>query len=150
MNGTVRARIESLRGLSIAELKQQYQELFGYTPAVCQRAYLRQRIAWRWQAGERGDISARARQRAAEIAFQRETGTDLKARPRDRRLPAAGTTLTRSYHGRAILVRVGPQDFEYEGRRYGSLSAIAFEVTGTRWNGFVFFGLASGQPEVAA
>jgi hypothetical protein len=58
-----------------------------------------------------------------------------------RRLPVAGTILTRSYENRRIAVTVPPDGFEYQSRRYRSLSAIAREVTGTRWNGLVFFGL---------
>jgi hypothetical protein len=39
-------------------------------------------------------------------------------------------------------VTVLDEGFEWEGKRYSSLSAIAQEVTGTKWNGFAFFGLA--------
>jgi len=50
--------------------------------------------------------------------------------------------LTRPFENRRIVVTVLEQGFEYESRRYRSLSAIAREVTGTRWNGLLFFGLA--------
>ena len=36
------------------------------------------------------------------------------------------------------------QGFEFEDRRYQSLSAIAKDVTGSKWNGFLFFGIAGG------
>ncbi len=49
--------------------------------------------------------------------------------------------LTRRVGDRQIVVKVLKDGFEYESRRYGSLSAIAREVTGTRWNGLLFFGL---------
>ena len=61
---------------------------------------------------------------------------------RDRRLPPPGTLLTRRLDNRQIVVKVLEEGFEFETRRYGSLSAIAREVTGTRWNGLLFFGLA--------
>ena len=61
---------------------------------------------------------------------------------RDRRLPPPGTLLTRRIDNRQIVVKVLEAGFEFETRRYGSLSAIAREVTGTRWNGLLFFGLA--------
>jgi hypothetical protein len=35
--------------------------------------------------------------------------------------------------------------YEFEGRKYKSLSAIAREITGTRWNGYRFFGLRETQ-----
>ena len=60
---------------------------------------------------------------------------------RDRRLPLPGTLLSRAYQGRDLVVQVLDDDFAFEGRRYRSLSAIAREVTGSQWNGFVFFGL---------
>ncbi|HEY7334348.1 MAG TPA: DUF2924 domain-containing protein, partial [Bryobacteraceae bacterium] len=60
---------------------------------------------------------------------------------RDSRLPAPGTVLTRQFENRRIVVTVLENGFEYQSRRYRSLSAIAREVTGTRWNGLLFFGL---------
>jgi hypothetical protein len=39
------------------------------------------------------------------------------------------------------VVTVRADDFEFEGRPYQSLSAIARHITGTRWNGWTFFGL---------
>jgi hypothetical protein len=62
--------------------------------------------------------------------------------PKDYRLPGPGTLLTRRLGDRQIVVKVLAEGFEYESRRYRSLSAIAREVTGTRWNGLLFFGLA--------
>ncbi len=63
------------------------------------------------------------------------------SRPRDSRLPVPGTVLTRQFENRRIVVTVLKDGFEYQSRRYRSLSAIAREVTGTRWNGLSFFGL---------
>ncbi len=119
------------------------------------------RIAWRLQAKVEGDLSERARHRAAEIADD----ADLRTRapkgfsPRD--IPASATWLVdrsrsqrdwrlwrrqgataRRLGDRQIVVKVLDEGFEYESRRYHSLSAIAREVTGTRWNGLLFFGLA--------
>jgi hypothetical protein len=62
--------------------------------------------------------------------------------PKDYRLPGPGTLLTRRLGDRQIVVKVLADGFEYKARRYRSLSAIAREVTGTRWNGLLFFGLA--------
>ena len=68
--------------------------------------------------------------------------TDRSQPQRDWRLPAPGSLLTRRLDDRQILVKVLEEGFEYESRHYRSLSAIAREVTGTRWNGLLFFGLA--------
>jgi hypothetical protein len=57
------------------------------------------------------------------------------------RLPIAGTVLTRMYRGRQIETKVLPKGFEYEGQVYRSLTAVAKAVTGSHWNGHLFFGL---------
>jgi Protein of unknown function (DUF2924) len=67
------------------------------------------------------------------------------AQRRDPRLPAPGTELKRRYRGEEIVVRVEEDGFTYDQRRFSSLSAIAYEVTGTRWNGYLFFGLQEWQ-----
>ena len=150
--------IEDLRGLTVAALKAKYLELFGEEARSSNKQYLLRRIAWQLQAKAEGDLSERARRRAAEIADDADLRTRApkgfwtsprlspeadRSRPqRDWRLPAPGTLLTRRSEGRDVIVKVLESGFEYQSRRYRSLSAIAREVTGTRWNGLLFFGLA--------
>ncbi|HEX2713312.1 MAG TPA: DUF2924 domain-containing protein, partial [Candidatus Acidoferrales bacterium] len=55
-------------------------------------------------------------------------------RARDERLPAVGTVLKRMYRGQTIEVEVLEDGFKFQSSRYRSLSAIAREVSGTRWN----------------
>ena len=57
--------------------------------------------------------------------------------------PVAGTRLMREYQGVQHSVTVTGDGYEYQGRPYRSLSAIARAITGTRWNGLLFFGLRS-------
>jgi hypothetical protein len=66
----------------------------------------------------------------------------MEIRARDPRIPPPGTVLVRHLPGRTVTVKVLERGFEYEGRIYSSLSPIAREVTGTIWNGLLFFGLA--------
>ena len=159
MNPAVIAAIEQLRGSTVAALKIRFRELFGEESKSSNKQFLFRRIAWRMQANAEGDLSERARRRASEIAsdadlrtrapkgFVTESSCDGErsvdhSRPqRDWRLPAPGTLLTRRIADRQIVVKVLGDGFEYESRRYRSLSAIAREVTGTRWNGLLFFGL---------
>ncbi len=63
---------------------------------------------------------------------------------RDR--PVSGTRLIREWQGVERIVTVRDDDFEYRGRRYKSLSAVARAITGTRWNGLLFFGLERSGP----
>ena len=117
--------------------------------------HLFRRVAWRLQARAYRDLSGEARQRAASLADDadlrlraprrfwqslREKNDDARQR-RDPRLPPVGTELTRQYQGRPIVVRVVEGGFHYDGQVYGSLSAVAYRVTGTRWNGYLFFRL---------
>jgi len=55
----------------------------------------------------------------------------------------AGTVLTRKYRGRQVEAKVLANGFEYEGQVYRSLSAVAKAVTGSHWNGHLFFGLTT-------
>src|SRR5438445_2860046 len=160
MNAAVNAAIEQLRGSTVAALKIKYRELFGEESKSSNKQFLFRRIAWRMQANAEGGLSERARRRAAEIADEADLRTrapkgfltespssgersvDCSQRQRDWRLPTPGTLLTRRLADRQIVVKVLDGGFEYESRRYRSLSAIAREVTGTRWNGLLFFGLA--------
>jgi hypothetical protein len=64
-----------------------------------------------------------------------------KTKARDPRLPAPGCILRRAHGGVEHEVSVHESDFEYRGQRYRSLSKIAREITGTAWNGLLFFGL---------
>jgi Protein of unknown function (DUF2924) len=64
----------------------------------------------------------------------------------DSRVPMPGSVIVKEYHGRTILVRVLGEGFDYDGQRFSSLSAIAKSITGTKWNGMLFFGLDKGEP----
>jgi hypothetical protein len=159
MQTAVIAAIEDLPGLKVAALKKRYRELFGEESKSSNKQFLFRRIAWRLQANIEGDLSERARHRAAEIADDRDLrvrapkgflsrpssasgNIDRTRPPRDGRMPEPGALLTRRVGDRQIVVKVLKDGFEYESRRFRSLSAIAREVTGTRWNGLLFFGIA--------
>jgi hypothetical protein len=139
--------------LKTTELRIRYRDVFGEASSSFHREHLFRRIAWRLQAQAEGDLSERARQRASQLAndsdlrlraprsFWREIERNGGSPNRDRRLPPAGTALERVYQGQILRVTVLTSGFEYRGKQYASLSAIAHRVTGTRWNGFHFFGL---------
>ncbi|MEZ6008793.1 MAG: DUF2924 domain-containing protein [Planctomycetota bacterium] len=78
--------------------------------------------------------------KAAKPAPKRAGGP---ARERDPRLPKPGDLITRTFQDKEIRVQVLDAGFLYDGKTWRSLSAIAKEVTGTSWNGFLFFGLQS-------
>jgi hypothetical protein len=151
--------IDALRHMTVGELRAKYREVFGEESRSNHKQFLFRRIAWRIQALAEGGLSERARRRALEIAndadlrirapkgFDAGAPGDRSVRRRvtvtDPRLPAPGQFLVREYKGRSIEVKVRTDGFEYDGRIHRSLSAIAREVTGTKWNGFLFFNCAS-------
>jgi hypothetical protein len=157
--------LAALQRLTVPQLRDRYAELFGEPTNANNRAWLLKRLAWRLQALAEGDLSERARRRAAELANDadlrlnpprlaasaaRPEGTrtaTLDARP-DGRLPPPGTILTRAYKGRALQVQVLPQGFEFEGQVYRSLSAVAKAITGSHCNGYLFFRLSTPGKEV--
>jgi hypothetical protein len=153
VDDAVGRQIENLRNLKTRELRTRYRDVFGEASPSFHRAHLFRRIAWRLQAEAEGDLSERARQRASQLAndadlrlraprsFWREMECKGDCSNRDPRLPPAGTIVERFYRGQTIRVTVLANGFEYHGKQYASLSAIAHRVTGTRWNGFHFFGL---------
>jgi hypothetical protein len=147
-----------LQQMKITALKERYRELFGEDSHSHNRLYLVRRIAWRLQAIALGDLSKRARARAAELACDADlrlqptaevcrlinrASTDAQriARSCDPRIPPVGQTVTREYRCRSVCVKILADGFEWNGRVYGSLSAVAWHATGTRWNGYAFFGL---------
>ena len=67
----------------------------------------------------------------------------------DRDRPIIGTRLLREWQGVEQVVTVTADGFEWQGRPYKSLSAIARAITGTRWSGPAFFGLKA-RKDIAA
>jgi hypothetical protein len=165
MEMTTYQQVQRLTGMTFRELREKYREVFGEETRSHNKEFLRKRIAWRLQALAEGDLTERARKRAEELA----NDTDLRIRPRpnttgsdavavrklpatvcsspkrDPRLPPSGTLLTRQFKGCDIVVKVLERGFEYNGRGFKSLSGIAQEVTGTKWNGFAFFALTGSS-----
>jgi hypothetical protein len=138
MRDTVLAQIAALKTKSTPELRDMWRELFGKEPQALGRRYLEDRIAYRVQEVHFGGLSDRARRKLDALVDQLEPKA---ARRRDPGRPIAGTQLRRQWQGTEHVVEVREHDFEYNGRPYRSLSAIARAIAGTRWNGWLFFGL---------
>ena len=154
-------QIADLPRMNAPDLQAVHRELFGAEHRIANCQHLRRKIAWHIQATENGGLPESVRQYAIAIA----RGTELRSRisenasrrkagvpldqtvttrviqTRDARLPMPGCLIVKKYKDQTVVVKVLSNGFEYDGRRFASLSAIASEITGTRWNGFVFFGL---------
>lgn len=67
---------------------------------------------------------------------------NLPVRPRDNRLPAPGSIITKTYRGKTIEVKVLGNGFEYEGKVFKSISRVAMTIVKRQISGYVFFGLS--------
>jgi hypothetical protein len=164
----VQGRLAAMRQMTAPQLREKYLELFGEESRSGNRQWLYRRCAWRLQALAEGDLSERARRRAREIARDADIrvraprGMKMppanqhavtRAAPKrirqnsDDRLPMPGTRLTRDYKGTTYEVEVLDGAFAFDGQVYRSLSAIAQAITGSHWNGYLFFGFNNPNKE---
>jgi hypothetical protein len=137
----VLGRLAALQTAPTAELKEQWRTLFGKEPPPWNRAYIQSRLAYRIQELAYGGLKPETRARLEALGEQLDGGNVVLRRIRADSRPMPGTRLLREYDGVQHVVTVRQDDFEFEGRPYRSLSAIARHITGTRWNGWTFFGL---------
>ncbi len=151
---SVARELAALGTMSVGELAEKYREVFGEPTRTRNKEYLRKRIAWRIQEHAEGGLSPRALERIEQLAPEaparwrapvaRKEGVSATAGPnasvaRDPRLPPVGTVLTRQHDSVEHKVTVLADGFEYRGETYRSLSKVARLITGTPWNGFLFF-----------
>ena len=152
---TLSEQLVVLEKMTVGELAEKFREVFGFPTRTRNKPYLRKRLAWQVQALAEGGLSERALAKIEELAplapvrwrperasgDSHDAGAPIQARPRDSRLPAIGSIVARVHQGVEHQVTVLADGFEYQGQRHASLSQIARLISGTPWNGFLFFGL---------
>jgi len=148
MSETVLKQIAALEKLSHTEVQERWRTLLGAEPPRYSKAFMVKRLAHRLQELAHGGLSRDTRDQMDRLLD--EAGYDELAGKRRRRrrredIPVLGTRLVREWEGERHEVTVVQKGFEYRGRRYRSLSAIANTITGGHWNGKVFFGLRRGR-----
>lgn len=141
----VLARLAALKAMSVKELKAEWRRLFGVEAPNNSRPFLELRLAYRIQELAYGGLSKTTVRILDALADEYRGIAVRKPTLVDPRKPIAGTKLVREWAGVEHTVTVLRDGFEYQGRRYKSLSAIARAVTGTRWNGWRFFGLRTAE-----
>jgi hypothetical protein len=137
---TVLARLAALKTTPTLDLKAQWRQLFENEPPPYNRRFLESRLAYRIQELTYGGLKPETVERLEALGKQLASGKVPRQFDRDSR-PIAGTRLIREWQGVDHCITVRDDDYEFQGRPYKSLSAIARAITGTRWNGWVFFGL---------
>src|SRR5258708_4249582 len=141
----VEVELDRLPTTPIGDLRKRYRELFRTEPP---KAFgpdlLRRSIAHRMQEKAYGGLSAPTRRRRDQLVKA------AVAKPNGRlELPRRikpGSELVRTWKRKTYRVMVMADGFAYDGKTFASLSEIATDITGTRWNGPRFFGLRAGSP----
>ena len=158
MNLDIDHEVAVMRQMSIGELREKYECVFGETTTSRHPSCLIRRIAWRMQANEQGGISCRARRRVEELANEADLrmtapkpppsgNGETVTHPAPAAIleaedePTVGTKLVRQYKGQEYVVTIAKNGVRWEGTLYRSLSAVAKAITGSHWNGRAFFGL---------
>jgi hypothetical protein len=138
-NDRTEAEIVKLDGLGLRELREVWRQHLGAPPLIASAELTRRWLSWELQARVQGGLDPATRRRIMQL------GKAFRTNPADATASRAtlkpGTLLTREWNGATHRVMVLEQGFAWNGQQYGSLTEIAFGITGTRWSGPRFFGL---------
>jgi hypothetical protein len=132
--------LEAVVDLTPDELRKEWRRLYRSQPPRLSRDLLVRAIAYRIQELRYGGLSKVTRRKLASLVEVRDCGAEL-AKEGAQRI-RAGARLIREWNGRTHTVMVEEDGFSYAGQTYRSLSAVARDITGARWSGPRFFGLA--------
>lgn len=134
-------QLETVRHQNLFGLIQKFEELYGFKPGNTTSRGLRKRIAYRLQEIYLGGLSDKDLA-ALEAIADKDPLANLNQNGIRKVINREGTRLKRVWKGNEYeVIAVGDGTFEFNGKGYKSLSAIAREITGTRWNGKLFFGV---------
>jgi hypothetical protein len=137
--------LAALKNAPAPALKAKWRALFDTEPPPYNRRFLESRLAYRIQELAYGGLKKETVERLRALGKQYDGKSGARPRGRTERMPIAGTRLIRAWQGIEHRVTVRGDGFEYQGRPYKSLSAIAREITGVRWNGWVSLGLKNSR-----
>ena len=139
-DAALEAEIGRLPALSLLELRTRWKTLFGHSaPKSLRRNFLARAVAYQMQVEAYGGLSVATKRRLREIVNAVRNGDASAALGSNRIKP--GTQMIRQWHDTIHTVTALAEGFEWNGRNYKSLSAVANAITGTNWNGYAFFGI---------
>ncbi len=145
---SVLRQLAILQTLSLPQLKEKWLDLYGTQPPRYKQQFMIKRLAHRIQELFYGGLSEQAKSHLMKVAQTDPVATVIRKIPEERKSQESilpGTRFVRIWNGQRYEVVARENGFEYDGQVFRSLSAIAREITGTRWNGKIFFGLKSSH-----
>ena len=144
-NKELEAEIRRLPDLSLEDLRARWKALFGSAaPLSLRHQFLTRAVAYQMQVAAYGGLSASTQKRLQAIAAGvRQGNLDVAGIAKTIR---PGAQMLRQWKGQTHTVTALSDGFEWNGRTYKSLSAVARKITGINWNGYVFFGIKRPAP----
>ncbi len=136
----VLAQLAALKAMTVPELQEKWLAIFGERAPNASRGNLELRLGYRIQELAHGGLRRETR-RTLDVLADEVVAGKLGGMVSDPRKPAPGTKLVREWAGEENVVTVLADGFEWQGRRFKSLSAAVRAITGVNWNGWRFFGL---------
>ncbi len=132
----VAREIADLAELDRESLIARWRAAYGAPPPrKLSRALIEKALAYEIQCAAFGGLSGAAKRALRAAATTKGKSTGL--RPLN-----PGARLIREWNGIVHEVDVTGDGYIWPGERYRSLTAIACRITGTKWSGPRFFGLA--------
>jgi hypothetical protein len=132
-------QLAQLPGMSPAQLRAKWRDCWRKPAPDIGPDLLRRGIAWKLQSRVHGDIPSHIKRELERAADRLRRGEQLISSGRPSLKP--GTRFVRHWQGRVHHVLVLDDGYEYEGRRFSSLTQVATAISGTHWSGPNFFGL---------
>lgn len=134
----------TLNTLSIADLREKWAQAWGMKPHKgIGRSMLEKSILFRVTENQERTLKPEHQQKLRTLVTQYKRNPNCFDHSQYNLKP--GMRIVKNYQGRRHSILVKQNGFEYKEKHYTSLSSIAFDITGTRWNGYIFFGLKQGK-----
>jgi hypothetical protein len=121
--------------MSLNDLRDLWHSLYKHDPISDSKMYMIPQLAYRIQELAYGGTDEATERKIQQVAH------DISRGKKKAYKPLLGTKIVKEYKDKLHEVFVVADGFSYNGRVYGSLSAVAQQITGTKWNGLVFFGV---------
>jgi hypothetical protein len=137
-------QLAELPGMSAAQLRAKWRECWRKPAPDIGPDLLRRGIAWKLQSRVFGEIPSHIKRELERVAARLRRGEELASSTRPSLRP--GSRLVRQWQGRVHRVLVLDDGYDYDGRRFSSLTQVATAITGTHWSGPTFFGLKKRKP----